>query len=116
MRVSGGPSLSATPRPARSLKAEPSELSEDALPLALATAIARTALAVTRPLRTLTFAVSAVPVCTASAGDAVTVLREELRTTSARSTQPSEGRLAFSSSLSARLEPTPDWLPEEDAN
>src|SRR5437016_4389861 len=116
MRVSGAMLLSGTPWTVRSLKAEPSELNDDALPLALATAIARTALAVTRPLRTLTFAVSAVPVCTASAGDAVTVLREELRTTSARSTEPLEGRLAFSSSLSDRLEPTPDCLPEEDAS
>src|SRR5256885_13302197 len=108
MRVPGVTSLRTTPRTARSLKDEPRELNDDAAPFALATATARTALAVTRPLRTLTFAVSAVPVCTASAGDAVTVLRAELRTTSARRAEPSDGRVALSSSLSARLDPTPD--------
>src|SRR5207244_10610218 len=105
----------ATPWTTRSLMSDPSELKDDELPFALVVATARTALALTTPLRTLTLAVSAVPVWVASGGDAVIVLLAELRTTSARRIEPSDGTAGFRSSFAALCEPTPDWLVDDGA-
>src|SRR5437899_7279283 len=95
---------------------DPSELKDDELPFALVAATARTALALTSPLRTLTLAVSAVPVWLASGGDSVIVLLAELRTMSARRIEPSDGTAGFRSSFAAVCEPTPDRLVEDGAS